>query len=1452
MAADAPPTHEYFSANGQQGLYPQQQDFSRMGQFNPQQQQQQQQQRWAAAQQQMRANQYAAIKQKQMAAALQMRQPQGQYPHQQFPNYASPAFNQQQQAFNFASNPTTPRDQGFPNAQRDFSTPQREFSTGTPQRDFSGTPVNGPPREFSATPAPVPSREFSQSSMGTPGPGHMQMGTPGPAPGQRELPTGTPAPQPHAFLPNRGMSGTPSMGQMNMQHPASRTGTPIVRPGTAMSGGGGSFSDSQQAMRTSQPPQTPKMGMGPGMGGLPNGGMNIPNIPNMGMNMANMGMPHAMNMQNNINMGNAMGLSGPNAMGMPGASNTMGMPGANNGMGMQPNNGMGLSNAANTMGIGANMPGNNMGMPGNAMGMPGNTMMSSANPMGMPTGNAMGMPAGMSGANNLGMNMPNMMPGANGLNMATGSNLTMGANNLGMPGAGGMSLPGAGGLNVASAGGNTMGMPGAVNMNAGGMNLPNAVTLPGANPMAIPPPNISIPGGAPNLAGTNISPTKPMGLGINVGAGAPNALGMGGMMQVNGMGMMGLNGTPTRPTPANPVVPGAVAPSPTKLGRRVVSGPIPSSPTKPSAAPTLPAPPGTNPQTTLVTPLPLLKDENDVTHGGALPPVSEDEMKQIKGWMARDAAFQKVYAQVGEHRAEEEAMLRNAKYAWWESDDHSGPGMAGKFQIWWPADQRKMKDRKMKLLGRRDLDVSKIARSGTLITQLELLVPIRLEIDHDHFRLRDTFTWNLNDPVITPEVFAQCLCDDYQISSNSVVQAVAKSITEQLQEHRAHILEPVGPKREEIRGEISEKDEEWWAKWRRREPGMDEDEEAEGEEKEANEELRVLVKVDVIVGTMNLTDQFEWDINDPHNSPEEFAEVYCNELGLGGEFKTAVAHAIREQVSVYQKSLFLVGHPFDGTPIADDELRTAMLPPIDHSFRFDRTLLEQFTPQLNVLQEAEIERNERERERELKRKRRQTRGRRGIALPDRDLQKTHRTAIGYAEIEPSPAQQAAQQQAPVTFRRAAAAAASLTIANLAATENGTSPVQTPMHIPEKQPVLMQQQQPPPPQPPKQKRQRTGVLQPPPLPKHVFISRSADPAPSTGLDSDAAAQARADFGDTAPEGPASPTGEEDGQQAMLKRVLEKEGAESAEGLHPNMIDGTWHCSNCGCPESISVGRRKGPLGQGTMCGECGKFWHKHRKPRPVEYNTSIEYHLNLKKLAKLKKRGGKANVNANPSPSKPPSGTPAANGRDSLSPSPPPQKPLDPGSPDSTIGPDSPKAEPPSLSLPPPVEEQKPTPSPAPAPSEEPSQPAPDANGTTPPAASPQSQVSTQTRDGVPMPGWILDCLAATQRRYVNDRIDVIAKPRANENEAPAFRLKCLDCPGKLYTPGPDQTLSNFEVHLKNRAHRANVNKRVIAEAAAAGQPIPDLRRITPQATPAPASSQAAPAPAQASEPAQSS
>ena len=46
------------------------------------------------------------------------------------------------------------------------------------------------------------------------------------------------------------------------------------------------------------------------------------------------------------------------------------------------------------------------------------------------------------------------------------------------------------------------------------------------------------------------------------------------------------------------------------------------------------------------------------------------------------------------------------------------------------------------------------------------------------------------------------------------------------------------------------------------------------------------------------------------------------------------------------------------------------------------------------------------------------------------------------------------------------------------------------------------------------------------------------------------------------------------------------------------------------------------------------------------------------------------------------------------------------------------------------------------------------------------------------------------------------------------RIRCHDCPGKLYTPGPAMTVDNFEVHLRNRQHKERVEERLARTAAA--------------------------------------
>lgn len=59
---------------------------------------------------------------------------------------------------------------------------------------------------------------------------------------------------------------------------------------------------------------------------------------------------------------------------------------------------------------------------------------------------------------------------------------------------------------------------------------------------------------------------------------------------------------------------------------------------------------------------------------------------------------------------------------------------------------------------------------------------------------------------------------------------------------------------------------------------------------------RVIIKLNIHVGNISLVDQFEWDLAEEKNSPEDFARKLCADLSLGGEFVSAIAYSIRGQV----------------------------------------------------------------------------------------------------------------------------------------------------------------------------------------------------------------------------------------------------------------------------------------------------------------------------------------------------------------------------------------------------------------------------------------------------------------------------------------------------------------------------------------------------------------------------
>ncbi|KAI8380723.1 hypothetical protein BD560DRAFT_386933 [Blakeslea trispora] len=265
----------------------------------------------------------------------------------------------------------------------------------------------------------------------------------------------------------------------------------------------------------------------------------------------------------------------------------------------------------------------------------------------------------------------------------------------------------------------------------------------------------------------------------------------------------------------------------------------------------------------------------------------------------------------------------------------------------------------------------------------ELLVPIRLDIDQDGYRVRDTFTWNLNESLISPEQFAEITCDDLRLPVPVFGPLIAASIKEQIQDFDLNMSSMVVQEDSKVDA--------YQEFIRSKKQKTDKEEEEKVVEKKPMTELRTIIKLDIIVGHRILNDQFEWDITCQHNSPEMFAEKMVTDLGLGGEFKTAIAHSIREQVHVYIKSLLLTGHDFSDNLVENDELRRSFLPTVRNVIR-EGQYLERFTPSLLELTESEMDKIEKGRIRESRRKRRGVRNRKGVvSLPDRDPIPTFRT-----------------------------------------------------------------------------------------------------------------------------------------------------------------------------------------------------------------------------------------------------------------------------------------------------------------------------------------------------------------------------------------------------------------------------------------------------------------------------
>lgn len=1156
-----------------------------------------------------------------------------------------------------------------------------------------------------------------------------------------------------------------------------------------------------------------------------------------------------------------------------------------------------------------------------------------------------GMPGSMGGQINLGMTgMPSggmgmhgaPMSGApgGGMNMSMGGNMSTAMGTMGNAGVGSMgnvpSMGGMGNLGSVNMNANTIGGLGAGGSMLGGAGgglmgppvIPQSIQRPEREQMMQRERSSSLhareqsipPASAAPFMGQSLDNASIQGLGNMSG-------GMGGMPRQQSQPPINTHQqSPARQIPSGHRSPmplvrkaGEIPATPALSGTPNPAAPHPGAATVPKLPPHLA---GLNPAVTKISLIPYTvhpkpeattdgEDEKVPVEGATdsedavtssqvkvedpVKLLTPSEITMLKEIMKRDTAYDAL------HRTKQTRMAQElrthgpaSRSAWWERDHVPTMGMnrrPERFDVRYPrapnADRGSNINSRKKGVRREGIRIPR-KLPPQLANRPEQLVPIRLEFDVEHHKMRETFVWNLNDPVITPEHFAQTLVEDYALPQ-SYHGVITRAIQEQLSDFKAHIArvdgdwKPPSSAREMAltdgykadeedgndadmretdaddiaddynrklledddltmvdRGSLDDEDVKWWESWRKRSrqesaftrsislrnqrkrrkvtsvkveesDAFETDkeiphivDEIEIDEKTVHEDLRILIKLDIIVGSMKLDDQFEWDLENVDASPEQFADVYVKELGLGGEFKTAIAHCIREQVQIYQKSLFLVGHPSDGSTVQDDDLRMSFLPSLASGARaMDQ--VPSFTPLLNYLSDGEIERSEKEREKELtKRRKRNTRGRRGIALPDREPNRTYRTpALGFPELDAATLALAAAN-APTTSRRAAAAAASLTIANMVASENGTSVM--PLQLPPQQIISTAVTA------GKEKKPK-GLFKAPSYPSSVLRPRAqvTTPTPSTAVES--TSMLPSSFLDTeAPASTVSIPAPDSRAVAKKAKELEREAKEKefVDGQHANVINGVWHCSNCGCPDSVAIGRRKGPLGDKSQCGTCGKFWHRHRRPRPVTYNQDPDYHLSLRRETEQVKTGVKRKGRA-------PNSQVATDGQDTPS-----RQKLD-------LFVDI------STRLPVPASEDDRAMSPvstASSDTEAPlaqrvtkvnganhagvasssGTPAPTSNGIVRPKSPRESSAPLPNGSYAPPP-WLTTAIRSLQEQYPDDKFEAILR-RAPPRTVLEWRMKCLDCPGKLYNSGPGDTLQNYEVHLRNRQHRLRVNSRL--------------------------------------------
>lgn len=254
------------------------------------------------------------------------------------------------------------------------------------------------------------------------------------------------------------------------------------------------------------------------------------------------------------------------------------------------------------------------------------------------------------------------------------------------------------------------------------------------------------------------------------------------------------------------------------------------------------------------------------------------------------------------------------------------------------------------------------------------------------FRIKDTFLWNLHEALATPEEFAMGFVRDLDLPNpQAMTLAISNQIRQQLEEYAGVALHPLfqstqskpaptsqaNPSRDVSATPVPTQA----ATPDNRAIGVSVTKEALVNDSILNPDdaYRCLINLNINLQNRLYTDKFEWSLLHPPGMAEEFAQVTCADLGLGGEWVGAIAHGIYEAVLKLKKEVCESGGMISSMGGYGNEIDNQAANGTEAGWRYDpEGLGDEWEPKVETLSKEEIEKREGDRERQIRRLRRET------------------------------------------------------------------------------------------------------------------------------------------------------------------------------------------------------------------------------------------------------------------------------------------------------------------------------------------------------------------------------------------------------------------------------------------------------------------------------------------------